>query len=154
MDYVHSHQKSVGGVEWVGFTPADNVAGLPLSLHDPRLVWQVRFAEGAARYREQTEAVGGVPTVVHTLEFYTDRIDRRSDGLLRRLSALSPRGLAAVVTTATGVRLLVGFSQEHGAERPLRLEQVSADTGRLPADRGGELVCLCSRDTAKAAVLE
>ncbi len=152
--YTHHHQKTVGGICRIEFTPADNLLAADGTLREPSLVWPCTFAEGAAHYREQTTIAGGIPTVVHTLEFHTDKIDRASESLIRSLTACSFRGLAAVVTTRNHVRLLVGWSEAHGPERPLRLEQAVADTGKIHTDDAHEAVRLCSRDTAQATVLD
>ena len=152
--YAHRHEKTIDGIGRIQFTAADNIAGLPLTLHDPSLLWPVTFAEGAGRYIEDVNYQDGIPIVSHTLEFHTDKIDRESDSLLRQLAACSLRGLAAVVTTNNNVRLLVGYSEAHGSERPLRLEKVEADTGKIHTDAGTEVICLCCRDTARATVLD
>ncbi len=152
--YTHRHQKTVGGICRIEFTPADNVLAADGTLREPSLVWPCIFAEGAARYREETTIAGGIPTVAHTIEFHTDKIDRDSDNLIRSLAALSLRGLAAVVTTQNHARLLVGWSEAHGPERPLRLEQAVADTGKNHTDAAHEAVRLICRDTVRATVLD
>ena len=152
--YIHRHEKTTGGIRLIELTPADNVAADDFSLHDPSLLWPVTFAEGAGRYIEDVNYQDGIPIVSHTLEFHTDKIDRESDRMLRSLAACSLRGLVALVTTNNNVRLLVGYSEAHGSERPLRLEKVEADTGKIHTDAGTEVIRLCCRDTAKAALLD
>lgn len=162
--YTHRFGKNTGGIKQILLTPADNIASATvdpktgryrsLTLREPAKLAEYSFAEGAAQYREETGVRNGIPSVVHTLEFHTDRIDRESDSLLRYLNHASYTGLAAVVTTNNHTRLVVGYSEEHRAERPLRLSNVATASGKAHTDAGHEAVSLTCRDTAKARILD
>ena len=162
--YKHRFEKTVGGILNILFTPADNIRNADIdpltgrfrriSLADPEQLAECTFAENAAEYHEETDRSNGIPSVNHTLELHTDKIDRESDRLLRELADTSVCGLAAVVTTRNQTRLVIGYSPQHGAERPLRLLKISAETGRKHTDTGHEAIRLFSRDTARAGILD
>jgi len=162
--YCHRFGKNIGGIKQILLTPVCNIKSAstdPVSghfhsllLHEPAKLAECSFAENAIRYREETDNRNGVPSIVHSLEFHTDKIDGESDRFIRMLVEASQSGLAAVITTQNNIRLVVGYSEEHGTERPLRLQQVIADTGNKPADNGHEAISLISRDTAKARILD
>ena len=160
--YVHRFGKNTGGIRQVMLTPACNIKSssidpdtghfLSIALHDPEKLAEYTFAENAVRYREEFDYPNGIPSVTHILEFKTDKIDEESDRLIRQLAALSCCGLAAVITTNNQTRLLVGYSEEHLAERPLKLSKIAADSGYKHTDPGHEAISLISRDTAKAGI--
>lgn len=162
--YCHRFGKNIGGIKNMILTPVCNIKSAstdPVSghffsivLHDPAKLLECSFAENAIRYREETDNRNGIPSVTHTLEFHTDKIDRESDRFIRMLAHASHSGLAAVITTNNNIRLIVGYSEEHLAERPLRLQQISADSGSKHTDNGHEAFSLISRDTAKARILD
>ena len=162
--HTHRHEKNTGGIRRILITTADNIktgccdpdtgAYRSLSLHNPESIAEYPFAENAAAYREETDVRDGIPSVVHSLEFDTDKIDQASDRLIRQLTTHSYTGLVAVITTNNHVRLVVGYSEEHLAERPLRLEKITARAGKKHTETGHETVCLTSRDTAKARILD
>lgn len=162
--YIHRFGKSTGGILNILLTPVCNIQStavdpqtgryLSIILHDPQQLAQCSFAENAAVYREETDSPNGIPSVSHTLEFHTDRIDRESDRLIRELAEHSPCGLAAVITTQNHIRLVIGYSEKHGAERPLKLRKIAASTGQTHTDTGHEAISLFSRDTAKASLLD
>jgi hypothetical protein len=104
---------------------------------DPRRVVRCSFAGGGADYREEWQAVGGIASVDHLLEFSTDKTPC-PNALLDGLFEASIDGLVAVLITRNGTRLLVGYSEENRDERPLRIV------------RAAETVVLRSRDTARA----
>lgn len=161
--YKHQFNKTIGGIKQILLTPVCNIReALPdpqsknysrITLHNPEKIAAYTFAEGAASYREETEVKNGIPSVLHILEFHTDKIDARSDRLIRELADASHCGLAAVVTTQNQARLLVGYSEEHRDEKPLRLEKCKASSGRIHTDPGHEAIRLTARDTAKARIL-
>lgn len=161
--YTHRFGKSCGGVQHLLLSPACNIHHLEmipsngtavLKVHDPENIYSCVFAENGASYSEQIDNSGGIPSVYHRLEFHTDKIDRRSDTFIRMLTAASCCGWVAVITTCYPNRLIVGYSELHRAERPLRVETISADTGRGPANSGGEVIRLSSRDTVKASPID
>ncbi|MDR0954536.1 MAG: hypothetical protein LBM20_04045 [Rikenellaceae bacterium] len=161
--YTHHFGKTTGGIKTIALTPVENInsvaidhqtgAYLSVTLKELTQWVECSLAEEAAEYREEHTLRNGIAVVVHTLEFQTDKMDRESDSLLRQLAEASPGGLAAVVTTNDNVSLLVGYSPEHGAERPLRLEKVAGRSGKKYADPSREAISLVSRDTAKARIL-
>jgi len=162
--YIHQFGKTCGGVKNLLLTPACNLKSLSwhnrndyyyaIHFHDSRKLVSCTFSEDAVAYNEQSLCRHGILSVTHTLEFHTDKIDRKSGEFIRELLDNSCCGLAAVITTNNNIRLVIGYSEEHGAERPLRLEKISADTGKAYSDTGHEVIRLCCRDTTKARIFE
>jgi len=161
--YTHRFGKTVGGIKKIALTPVCNIKSTTsdpssgcyssILLHDQANLAECSFAENAAAYREETDIRNGIPFVVHSLEFHTDKIDQESDRLIRQIASASYCGLAAIITTNENIRLIVGYSDEHLAERPLRLEKIFSDSGKKHTDGGYEAISLISRDTAKARIL-
>ncbi len=135
---------------------ADPVSGLYREIRtDGDAAWAVcTFGEGRAVYTETLGIENGIPCVTHTLEFQTGRMDARSRELIAATTAASLCGIVAVVTAAEGHSFVVGYSEELGDERPLRLVSATGTTGKKPADLSGETVTLRSCDTSKARLYD
>lgn len=102
------------------------------------------FREDGAIYSE-TSSGAGEPTVKHTLtmEFADTPETRRTVG---ELSARSPGGVVAIVTTGAGERLLTGYSPRFGGAYPLQLSKTAAASGSRPSDLPTVRVILESED--------
>lgn len=92
------------------------------------------FNEEEARYTESVVSKGGVCKTVHELCFTFPRLDTASGRAAAGLVNASRDGLAAIVETACGDRLLVGHTPELGAGFPLRLSGASSTTGTASTD--------------------
>lgn len=110
------------------------------------------FREGEAEYAEEATVVAGVRRIRHTIEFSLDRPDTETARALGELAEESTDGMIAIVTTNSGISLLVGYSEKFGTEQPLRLATSKLATGKMPADRNAENVVLVSEDDSKAVV--
>jgi len=80
-------------------------------------------------------------------------LDADTAAAIEAIIEASRSGLIAVVVTINGDALLLGYSQEFGKERPLRIASAQATTGRLLSETTSETVTLRSEDVSKARPL-
>lgn len=80
-------------------------------------------------------------------------MDADTTAAIEAIIEASRSGLIAVVVTINGDALLLGYSQEFGKERPLRIASAQATTGRLLSETTSETVTLRSEDVSKARPL-
>jgi hypothetical protein len=98
------------------------------------------FREDGARYSETLTGGPQQPLVRHTLvmEFPSGRSaddsGESADDAVDELLARSPEGFVALVSRASGERLLVGYSERFGTRYPLRVAALSSASGSVPAD--------------------
>lgn len=159
-----------GGVVRVELARAADFAGTTYdavlerftSFPPPEIFKEYVFREDRARYAEQIAREGAQPLVRHTL---TMELPAGSDAHRRAANELSGRsgpgsvsisasGIVAIVTTAAGERLLVGWSRRFGAEYPLRVAGSIAALGATPADFPVLEITLASEDADPALALD
>lgn len=107
------------------------------------------FREDRAHYSESLSAA----LVKHTLdmEFAAGEEARRAvDELVRR----SGEGFVAVVTTAGGERIVVGWSARFGTGYPLRVTNISSVSGSVPEDVPSVKVTLESEDADPSSTVQ
>lgn len=80
------------------------------------------FADNGARYTERLLAEGEVE---HRLELTIGHFSPES---VSQLMALSRRGIVAIITLASGERVVVGYSPLGGGDYPLRLLEAETDS--------------------------
>lgn len=135
-------------------TVAVNGSGaVDLSLREGAGFAAYEFAEDTACYTEKWVAERGVSKVVHELSFVLPCIDHSSGSRVAELSS-GVSGVVAIIETEEGVRLLAGYSEGFGIERPLRFAGCSSLTGQSPADVPQRTVILRSEDTSAAMPCE
>lgn len=149
-----------GGIRSVALVGADAVAGVErdpatggytaITLAEGAAFALYRFREDQAEYTETVSTDEGPVLVEHALEMMLERMDGASARAVQELCGAG--GVVALVTTNSGVTLLVGYSDRFGARYPLRLNRSSGESGRRPTDDTAERVVLRSADTAKARV--
>lgn len=152
--------KRSGGVRSIALAAADD---LVLASLDPLLgvyaqvelrtgarFVEYAFREGEAEYTEEATVVAGVRRIRHTIEFSLERPDTETARALGELAEESADGMIAIVTTNSGISLLVGYSEKFGTEQPLRLASSKLTTGKMPADHNADNVVLASEDDSKA----
>ncbi len=103
------------------------------------------FREDRAVYSETLSDDGLRGLVRHTLEMELsagETASRATDELVRR----SGEGFVAVVTMASGERILVGYSSRFGARYPLRVAKMASASGSVPADFPSVKITLESTD--------
>lgn len=108
------------------------------------------FNEDEAQLRETVSVASGSLSVTHELSFSLARMDAASRKAVEEMATASYCGLVALVTTNNGERLLVGYSPQFGAERPLRVSKCVGMSGQKLSDPTSESVTLVSTDTQKA----
>ena len=156
VNFTKKHRRRNGGIRLLGLIDQREVVSATyseldkgfteLTLDEGASLSKFEFLEDGAEYRETIAAKDGAPTVAHELTFTLERMDADT-------AAASRSGLIAVVVTINGDALLLGYSQEFGKERPLRIASAQATTGRLLSETTSETVTLRSEDVSKARPL-
>ena len=130
-------------------TPAPLWTGVPSASSS---TWT--FREDRARYSEEQSGSSPLaPLVQHTLvmEFPATKGSRSIvEGLI---TACRTGGVVAVVTMASGEKIVAGSSIRFGAGYPLRMVKIESTSGRTPADFPTIAVTLESIDADPASSL-
>ena len=142
VNFTKKHRRRNGGIRLLGLIDQREVVSATyseldkgfteLTLDEGASLSKFEFLEDGAEYRETIAAKDGAPTVAHELTFTLERMD---------------------AVTINGDALLLGYSQEFGKERPLRIASAQATTGRLLSETTSETVTLRSEDVSKARPL-
>ena len=161
VNFTKKHRRRNGGIRLLGLIDQREVVSATYSELDKGFT-ELTLDEGAslskfefleAEYRETIAAKDGAPTVAHELTFTLERMDADTAAAIEAIIEASRSGLIAVVVTINGDALLLGYSQEFGKERPLRIASAQATTGRLLSETTSETVTLRSEDVSKARPL-
>ncbi len=132
-------KKPVGGVAAVVIVPRDG---------SPRPA--APLVEERSSYEEELVSDDGILRVHHTLTLVVPR--EAAAAMLPLAAGMAADGVTALVTTAAGERLTVGWSERFGFEQPLRLRSFRLATGTRPADGNAATLRFESDDTT--ALLE
>ena len=140
VNFTKKHRRRNGGIRLLGLIDQREVVSATyseldkgfteLTLDEGASLSKFEFLEDGAEYRETIAAKDGAPTVAHELTFTLERMDADTAAAIEAIIEASRSGLIAVVVTINGDALLLGYSQEFGKERPLRI--ASAQRSRLP----------------------
>lgn len=160
VNFTKKHRRRNGGIRLLGLIDQREVVSATyseldkgfteLTLDEGASLSKFEFLEDGAEYRETIAAKDGAPTVAHELTFTLERMDADTAAAIEAIIEASRSGLIAVVVTINGDALLLGYSQEFGKERPLRIASAQATTGRLLSETTSETVTLRSEDVSKA----
>lgn len=141
--------KPVGGIESVAVVPAGiAAAGSPAGIAVQAV--ELPLVEDASYYEERTEWREGIPCTEHLLSVTLPRDAAQRIFTPRAVEWWSAVGTAAVVRTASGERLTVGWSERFGGEQPLRLVSLVTTTARSPREVPTATALFRSFDTCGA----
>lgn len=113
----------------------------------------IPVSRGAAEYSEKTENRSGMLWVGHNLIFSLEGVDSQINSEIRELVKYSENGVAAIVNTKHGAKILVGYSKKLMQESALRAVSVELTSATMPYDAPCETWKLSSVDGEKAKVL-
>ena len=145
VNFTKKHRRRNGGIRLLGLIDQREVVSATyseldkgfteLTLDEGASLSKFEFLEDGAEYRETIAAKDGAPTVAHELTFTLERMDADTAAAIEAIIEASRSGLIAVVVTINGDALLLGYSQEFGKERPLRIASAQATTGGHAPER-------------------
>lgn len=141
--------KPVGGIESVAVVPAGTAAaGSPQEI--AAQAEELPLVEDASYYEERTEWLDGIPRTEHRLSVTLPRDEAQRIFTPQAVEWWATAGTAAVVRTASGERLVVGWSERFGGEQPLRLVSIASTTARSPREVPTATALFRSFDTSGA----
>ncbi|MEG1611137.1 MAG: hypothetical protein RRZ83_02755 [Alistipes sp.] len=131
-------RKPVGGITAAKITPLNGTSQ------------PVRLVEQHSSYTEEVLCDEGILRIHHTLILVVPRAEAAA--LLAFAPVMATDGLSALITTAAGESLTVGWSELFGYEQPLRLTSLIMGSGTHPAD--GNAATLRFESDDRSALLE
>lgn len=155
-------RKPAGGVTAVTITPAGNLLRTVVTadgrieavFRDATQLTGLPLAEQRSSYAELSDTDAGPLRVRHTLTLVMDRETARTLFTPAFRRTAQTEGLAALVTMASGERLLAGWSARFGTAHPLRPGSFGMESGTEPLDGTAAVLTLTSEDTDPAAELK
>ncbi|MEG1885603.1 MAG: hypothetical protein RR182_04895 [Alistipes sp.] len=131
-----TQRKPVGGITAVGITPSANVVRVIPSdgtsergivLRDNTLLREVPLLEDRSCYTRLGNSTEGLTRVHHILTLVL--CPEVAQELIDTCPLMSTDGVVALVTAATGEKIIVGRSEKFGGTQPLRLHTSRFDSG-------------------------
>ena len=155
-------RKPAGGVAAVTVTPAGNLLRAAVAadgraeaiFRDATQLTALPLAEQRSSYAERLDTDAGPQRVRHTLTLVVGRETFRKAFTPALRRAAETEGLIALVTMASGERLLAGWSARFGTSQPLRPDSFAMESGIKPLDGTPAVLTLTSEDTDPAAELK
>ena len=152
-------RKPAGGVAAVTVTPAGNLLRAAVAadgraeaiFRDATQLTALPLAEQRSSYAERLDTDAGPQRMRHTLTLVVGRETFRKAFTPALRRAAETEGLIALVTMASGERLLAGWSARFGTSQPLR---PAMESGIKPLDGTPAVLTLTSEDTDPAAELK
>ena len=135
-------RKPAGGVAAVTVTPAGNLLRAAVAadgraeaiFRDATQLTALPLAEQRSSYAERLDTDAGPQRVRHTLTLVVGRETFRKAFTPALRRAAETEGLIALVTMASGERLLAGWSARFGTSQPLRPDSFAMESGIKPLD--------------------
>ena len=136
-------RKPAGGVAAVTVTPAGNLLRAAVAadgraeaiFRDATQLTALPLAEQRSSYAERLDTDAGPQRVRHTLTLVVGRETFRKAFTPALRRAAETEGLIALVTMASGERLLAGWSARFGTSQPLRPDSFAMESPRRHAGR-------------------
>ena len=155
-------RKPAGGVAAVTVTPAGNLLRAAVAadgraeaiFRDATQLTALPLAEQRSSYAERLDTDAGPQRMRHTLTLVVGRETFRKAFTPALRRAAETEGLIALVTMASGERLLAGWSARFGTSQPLRPDSFAMESGIKPLDGTPAVLTLTSEDTDPAAELK
>ena len=161
-NYVRTRSRKNGGIRMLGLIERSEVATITsqgstteftaITFEEECCFSKYEFREDEAVYKESVSVSNGARVVTHELSFLLDKMGSESSVAVSAIAEAADEGLIAIVQTMNGDTFLVGYSQEFGKERPLRLASSDGTTGKQLSDGTSEVVTLTSTDVSKAKI--
>ena len=161
-NYVRTRSRKNGGIRMLGLIERSEVATITsqgstteftaITFEEGCCFSKYEFREDEAVYKESVSVSNGARVVTHELSFLLDKMGSESSVAVSAIAEAADEGLIAIVQTMNGDTFLVGYSQEFGKERPLRLASSDVTTGKQLSDGTSEVVTLTSTDVSKAKI--
>ncbi len=161
-NYVRTRSRKNGGIRMLGLIERSEVATITsqgstteftaITFEEGCCFSKYEFREDEAVYKESVSVSNGARVVTHELSFLLDKMGSESSVAVSAIAEAADEGLIAIVQTMNGDTFLVGYSQEFGKERPLRLASSDGTTGKQLSDGTSEVVTLTSTDVSKAKI--
>ena len=152
-------RKPAGGVAAVTVTPAGNLLRAAVAadgraeaiFRDATQLTALPLAEQRSSYAERLDTDAGPQRMRHTLTLVVGRETFRKAFTPALRRAAETEGLIALVTMASGERLLAGWSARFGTSQPLRPDSFAMESGIKPLDGTPAVLTLTSEDTDPGA---
>ena len=161
-NYVRTRSRKNGGIRMLGLIERSEVATITsqgstteftaITFEEGCCFSKYEFREDEAVYKESVSVSNGARIVTHELSFLLDKMGSESSVAVSAIAEAADEGLIAIVQTMNGDTFLVGYSQEFGKERPLRLASSDGTTGKQLSDGTSEVVTLTSTDVSQAKI--
>lgn len=154
-------RKPAGGVVAVTLSPAGNLlraeasgGGVEVTFRDERRLVVLPLAEERSSYGEEADTQAGPMRIKHLLTLAVNRELASECFSAELLQTAATEGLLAIVTMASGERLLAGWSAKFGTSQSLRTGTVRMASGQKALDGTWTYLTLGSEDTAPASELK
>lgn len=115
-----------------------------------KVFYKFDFRQDTGERRETAQiSEQGALSVDHFVEMYIEDLTQESRNRMQDIADASTCGMVAIVEDANARKWVVGYNENFGIERPLRLQTMEGASGKAFTDPNGETVTLTSRDAEK-----
>lgn len=146
-----------GGVKAIYLANQEDVTSFPLAgtAYDSpvmavgKIFYKFEFEQDTAEIRENVVRENGSTSATHELEFFVPKMSQANRDAIQEIIDQSTCGIIAIVEDANGTSWVLGYSENFTVDRPLKLSDDTATSGKLLTDLNGDTVTLASNDNEK-----
>jgi hypothetical protein len=146
---------NTGGLSRIWLTDVDNVSSFTLSggeytaatMVSSAVFYLFEFEQDTAAMRNNASRENYSTVVSHELEFYLTKLNTTQRNALQDIIDSSTCGMIAIAETANTEKWVLGYSENHTVNRPLKLQSIESTTGAAFTDANGSTVILAGSDT-------
>ena len=116
--------------------------------------YKIDFEENTCEWRENLEGERGVYGYTNEIELQIAGLSLAARDFIEKLVNSSPCGLIFIVEDSNGVKWAVGYSDRHGADRPMKVTTANGRTGMVFNEpESGTVITLSNQQAEKCRVV-
>jgi hypothetical protein len=116
--------------------------------------YKIDFEENTCRWDENYEAEKGVGGYTNEIEFQIAGLSLAARDFIEKLVNSSPCGLIFIIEDNNGVKWVVGYTDRHGNEKPMKVVSASGRTGMVMTEpESGTTIMLTNLQAEKCRVV-
>jgi len=153
-------ENNTGGLVNLWLTDKANVSTFTLvggeytaaTMVSSAVFYKYEFEQDQAEYTNPASRENSSTLVNHNIEFYLTKMSTTQRNAIQALFDSSTCGMVAICEDANNNKWVVGYSENFGTARPLKIASTEGTTGKAFTDGNGTVVNIASSDNELARV--
>lgn len=123
-----------------------------VTMTSSNVFYKYEFEQDMAEYTNPATRENSSTLVNHNIEFYLTKMSTTQRNAIQALFDSSTCGMVAIAEDANNNKWVVGYSENFGTARPLKIASTEGGTGKAFTDGNGTTVNVASSDNELARV--